>query len=146
MKRTISLMLALMLIVGLVACGGGTTSQTPAGSSSAGMTDIKDVQTDTKVDETKTYKKDIKVALIGGLAVFNPQARMDNVHDTCYKMVYNQLVNLNEETATMEPELAESWEVESSSSYLFKLRKDIKFSNGEPFTGLHFHRIALPDQ
>lgn len=135
MKRTISLMLALMLIVGLVACGGsGTTSQTPAGSSSAGMTDIKDVQTDTKVDETKTYKKDIKVALIGGLAVFNPQARMDNVHDTCYKMTYNQLVNLNYETAEMEPELAESWEVESSSSYLFKLRKDVKFSNGEVFT------------
>ena len=135
MKRTISLMLALMLIVGLVACGGsGTTSQTPTGSSSAGMTDIKDVETDKTVDETKTYKKDIKVALIGGLTVFNPQARMDNVHDTCYKMVYNQLVQLNSETSAVEGELAESWEVESSSSYLFKLRKDIKFSNGEPFT------------
>ena len=135
MKRTISLMLALLLIVGLMACGGtGTTSQAPSGSSSGGMTDIKDVETDTKVDETKTYKKDIKVALIGGLAVFNPQARMDNVHDTCYKMTYNQLVNLNYETASMEAELAESWEVESSSSYLFKLRKGVKFSNGEEFT------------
>lgn len=136
MKRTISLMLALMLAVSLLAgCGGdpGTSTQ-PGAASSVGMTDIKDVQTDTKADATKTYKKDIKIALIGGLATFNPQGTSNTVHDVVHKMTFNQLVSLNDSTAEIEAELAESWEVESSSSYLFKLRKGVKFSNGEELT------------
>jgi peptide/nickel transport system substrate-binding protein len=36
---------------------------------------------------------------------------------------------------TVKPLLAESWQVENNTTYLFRLRKGVKFHNGEPFTG-----------
>jgi peptide/nickel transport system substrate-binding protein len=35
----------------------------------------------------------------------------------------------------VQPRLAESWQVIDSTTYLFKLRKNVKFHNGEPLTG-----------
>jgi peptide/nickel transport system substrate-binding protein len=35
----------------------------------------------------------------------------------------------------IKPQLAESWEVVDSTTYVFRLRKNVKFHNGEPFTG-----------
>src|SRR5262245_24778564 len=33
----------------------------------------------------------------------------------------------------IKPQLAESWEVVDSTTYVFRLRKNVKFHNGEPF-------------
>ena len=49
-----------------------------------------------------------------------------------------------------EPDLAESWSVlENGTVYEFKLRKDLKFSNGDPVTAQDFkwsfERAAHPD-
>ena len=38
----------------------------------------------------------------------------------------------------LKPLLAESWEVVDSTTYVFRLRKNVKFHNGEPFTGQAF--------
>jgi peptide/nickel transport system substrate-binding protein len=35
----------------------------------------------------------------------------------------------------IKPRLAESWEVVNNTTYIFKLRKNVKFHNGEPFNG-----------
>ena len=35
---------------------------------------------------------------------------------------------------TYEPELATSWETDDYKTFTFKLRDDVKFHNGEPFT------------
>ena len=35
----------------------------------------------------------------------------------------------------LKPLLAESWEVVDNTTYVFRLRKNVKFHNGEPFTG-----------
>ena len=35
----------------------------------------------------------------------------------------------------IKPQLAESWEVVDNTTYVFRLRKNVKFSNGEPFNG-----------
>jgi peptide/nickel transport system substrate-binding protein len=35
----------------------------------------------------------------------------------------------------IKPRLAESWEVVDNTTYVFKLRKNVKFHNGEPFNG-----------
>jgi peptide/nickel transport system substrate-binding protein len=36
---------------------------------------------------------------------------------------------------TLKPLLAESWEVVDNTTYVFRLRKNVKFHNGEPFNG-----------
>ena len=35
----------------------------------------------------------------------------------------------------IKPLLAESWEVVDNTTYVFRLRKNVKFHNGEPFNG-----------
>ena len=35
----------------------------------------------------------------------------------------------------LKPLLAESWEVVDNTTYVFRLRKNVKFHNGEPFNG-----------
>ena len=35
----------------------------------------------------------------------------------------------------IKPQLAESWEVVDNTTYVFRLRKNVKFHNGEPFNG-----------
>ncbi|MFO7740727.1 MAG: ABC transporter substrate-binding protein [Anaerolineae bacterium] len=48
--------------------------------------------------------------------------------------LYDSLVYLNPD-AEIEPGLAESWELsEDGTEYVFKLREDVTFHNGEPFT------------
>jgi len=44
------------------------------------------------------------------------------------------LVNYDWATGSVTPDLAESWDIESASSYVFHLRKGVKFSNGEELT------------
>ena len=65
--------------------------------------------------------------------------------------VFSGLVRLGPNTSNpFEPDLAESWSVlEGGTVYEFKLRKDLKFSNGDPVTAQDFkwsfERAAHPD-
>lgn len=54
---------------------------------------------------------------------------------TVYSMIYDALVNYGED-GTIEPGLAESWEVEEKNGKMeitFHLKEDVKFSDGTPF-------------
>ena len=65
--------------------------------------------------------------------------------------VFSGLVRLGSDPVNpFEPDLAESWSVlENGTVYEFKLRKDLKFSNGDPVTAQDFkwsfERAAHPD-
>lgn len=62
--------------------------------------------------------------------------------------VFNGLMGLNPDM-TLKPELAESWDVADDGSLQFRLRKDVKFHNGQPFTAddvaFTLERIMDPD-
>lgn len=143
MKRTLALILALVMTMALVACGdskptsspnsGTSASSTPAGD---GTTDIKDVnkEQDVKVDETKTYKKELNIPFSTNITQMDTLLLTNAGTDPAYKMMYNHLVAYNWEEKVIEPELAESWTAESATSYVFNLRKGVKFSNGEELT------------
>jgi peptide/nickel transport system substrate-binding protein len=140
MKRSLALILAIIMTVALVACGGnpGTSSgSSSAGTSSAaGTTDIKDInkEQDVKVDETKTYKKELSIPFSTNITQMDSMLLSNAGTAPAYMMMYNQLVAYNWDEKKIEPELAESWTVESTSSYVFNLRKGVKFSNGEELT------------
>ncbi|MCI0852520.1 MAG: peptide ABC transporter substrate-binding protein [Chloroflexi bacterium] len=65
--------------------------------------------------------------------------------------IFSGLVHLGPDTSNpFEPDLAESWSISGGSTvYVFKLRNDLKFSNGDPVTAQDFkwsfERAAHPD-
>ena len=48
-------------------------------------------------------------------------------------LIYNSLLR-SDETSRLRPELAESWRMVDDRTYLFDLRKGVKFHNGQPLT------------
>ena len=87
----------------------------------------------TLADET-AYKKSVTVALDANISSLDVMTNSSATNDFINKATYNQLLYFNWDTKEIEPELAESWEVEAADSYLFHLRQDVTFSNGEPLT------------
>jgi len=140
MKKAVALVLALIMLVALVACGGGGTSTpgtsgtpaTPGGDINVGQ--AGEIGKDAEIDATKTYKKEIMFVHPSPLRGDDPQIASGTDTSIQNNLIYNQLIYYNFLEAKAEPELAVSWVEESSSSYLFNLRKGVKFSNGEEFT------------
>ena len=134
MKKVLALILATMMIVALVACGG---SSTPAASSEHTTTDLEDLykgQETTTPDANTTYKKEITVAHWQAIDSIDPHLKNGNAAECVYKMIHGELVDYDWATGNITPDLAESWEIESAASYVFHLRKGVKFSNGEELT------------
>lgn len=134
MKRALALILATMMMVALVACGGGTTSATSSEHTTTDLEDIYKGQETTTPDATTTYKKEVTVAHWQAIDSIDPHLKNGNCAECIYKMLHSQLVDYDWTTGSVAPDLAESWDIESASSYVFHLRKDVKFSNGEPLT------------
>jgi peptide/nickel transport system substrate-binding protein len=131
MKKILSLLLVLVMILGLTACGDKPNTTQPAGTDPAGQTQAPN-QTQAP-DPAKTYMKELKIAC-GPPDIVDPQKLMNNASDMIYKMIYNQLVVWNFEKRELEGELAKSWEISDDGlEYTFHLRDDVTFSNGQKF-------------
>src|SRR5499425_3949331 len=48
--------------------------------------------------------------------------------------IYDRLLDRDSKTFKPKPMLAESWKIVNDTTWEFKLRKGVKFHNGEPFT------------
>ena len=129
MKKILSLLLVLVMILGLTACGNNTDPTQAPGTNPAGQTNAPD-QTQAP-DPSKTYVKELKVG-VAAPDQMDPQKLMNNASDTVYKMIYNQLVVWNFAERKLEPELATSWDISDDGlEYTFHLRDDVTFSNGQ---------------
>lgn len=137
MKRTLALILAVIMTMALVACGGGTTGGSSAASSTPlqqGTADLNKDDTPVATDPSVTYKKHVEVAFDAVPTTLDPYQKTNNVHDSAFKLTHNQLVYYNYETGEFEPELAVEWKTEAADTYWFKLRQGVKFHNGEELT------------
>ena len=66
---------------------------------------------------------------------FNPVISQDATSSSVGSMIFDGLVTENPLTGEIEPELAESWTVsEDQLKVVFTLRKNLKWSDGEPIT------------
>ena len=148
MKKVLAVLLALIMVLGLVGCSGqgnttqapdavttkapeGETTKTPEGITVAPTEATEPPETDPSI----TYKKDIIIGMNQKFTTMDPQASSNGVHDTMFNLVFNSLVEYDYSTEEMKPELALSWTSEEDGKiWVFNLRDDAVFSNGEPFT------------
>lgn len=63
-----------------------------------------------------------------------PQGINNNAIDRVMSSVYDTLIRANSKTGALEPDLALSWKRISADTVEFKLRHDVKFRDGTPFT------------
>ncbi|WP_100065343.1 ABC transporter substrate-binding protein [Miniphocaeibacter massiliensis] len=105
-KRNLLVAMLLLVSISLTACGGG-------GGDSA------------EKSETLT------VALSGDAISLDPVASNDNQSSNAMKQMYEGLVEMDEEKDEIVPALAEDWEHPDDLTYIFKLKKGVKFHNGE---------------
>ncbi len=132
MKRLIALVLAVIMILGLAACGNSSTpeEQTP--------TQPQNNETPEKSEEpepTAPAKEKVLIVRLAG----EPPNLMPNTsaNDYAYNIagnVYDQLVTLDANRETI-PDLASSWESSTDGcTVTFHLRQGVKWHDGEAFT------------
>ena len=140
MKKALSLSLALLMLLSLVACGGNDKADNDAGKTNtsdkadSGKTESgdKDPGSDSQASE---LKERVVIGMSGIMTTRDPHFNVNTVDSYFYEMTHNTLIEWNTETKVFDPELAESWEMnEDGTVVTFKLREDVDFQNGEHFT------------
>ena len=72
---------------------------------------------------------------LGNPKRWNPTTAVETSTSLITNMIYHGLVDLHPVTGTLEPALAESWEIsEDELTLTFRLRQGLRWSDGEPFT------------
>lgn len=113
MKRTFSLVLAILMVLSLAACGSGPNKES---SSSEGSDGVVEIHIGNAADVTD----------------FSPWSGYNDFK--VFYQLYDQLVTIDENGEVL-PDLAESWTVnEDGTEYTFKLREDVTFTNGDKMT------------
>ncbi len=138
MKRTLALILALIMMMALVACGGDktttstTTPDTSEPKSGTATTDMNKDAGKVEIKEDVKYKEKIVIAYSGKTTTTDPQVVSNLHHDTIFKLTHNSLICYDWENKEMVPELATEWSVSADGlTWTFKLRDDVEFHNGE---------------
>lgn len=106
-------LVVMMLITG---CGGGSNKDTSS-----------------NVDENGT-RDTLNYAISGEPATLDPHMISDNIATGIFNQIFDRLIR-EEIDGTLTPGLAESWEIsEDGTEVIFKLRKGVKFHNGDEMT------------
>lgn len=126
-RRTLAMLLALVMMLGLVGCGGNDS-----GSSSSGTSSNDGSSTSTSTETT--YKDEL---IFANAIDVTSVDRMENntvIGWQIWQLMYDGLTVKDVETAEISLALAESYEMPSDTEYIFKLKQGIKFHNGEELT------------
>jgi len=78
-----------------------------------------------------TAEKPLVIGFEGDAVTLDPHGRNETTTTTFQRHTYENLVGLDE-NLKIAPELAESWKLIDDNTWEFKLRKGVKFQNGEP--------------
>ena len=132
MKKTVSLLMAATLAVGMLAgCGGQKSAETSA--SAAGASEPAAVEEPEK-NESTNYKKEIRIGTLADLTVKNRYAGTATMTTQTCNSTFNGLVSVGTDGEAA-PELATEWSSnDDSTEWTFKLREGVKFHDGSDFT------------
>lgn len=126
-KRWLS-MLTLILLVSTVLAACGSNNNKEEGASN------------TSTEKAPVEAKDqvLHINMSAEPPTFDPGQAQDSQANTALKLMYEGLVRVDE-TGKEVPAAAESWEISPDGlQYIFKLRKDAVWNNGDPVTAKDF--------
>ncbi|SDE77492.1 oligopeptide transport system substrate-binding protein [Fontibacillus panacisegetis] len=143
-NKSLLLLLTLVLAVGtlLSACG----SNNDKNSASNGGNNTSNSGTNSG-EEKLAADQTLKINLSAEPPTFDPAQAQDSQANTVLKTMYEGLARMND-NGEPEPAAAEKWDVDGTK-YTFHLRKDAKWSNGDPVTAKDFafawERVLSPN-
>ncbi len=134
MKQRVFILIAVLAALGLSAC------TTPEAEQVVQTVVVKEtVVQENEVVITNTaippnpYAGTLTIGIPIVVETLDPVASIAVMIQNVALAPYESLTFLNGDTGEVEPLLAESWEIEDSTTYIFHLRQGVQFSNGEPF-------------
>lgn len=138
MKKLVAMLLCLAMVLGMTACGAKTEAPVEAPTLPSTYEELDQVQEGVEdvdfEDTTIQYKEHINIGVDAALTTLDPHATPGTPTADYTMMVYDRLINFNENTMEFEPELATEWTWVDNVTLELKLRQDVKFSDGSPFT------------
>ena len=133
MKKFLSLLMAFIMVLSLVACGGNNSANDSSNNSS-NNTSNDSANTEQSGGET-TYAERIVIARPQDSTNLDPVTCVGNTNIWIFNLVVDSLVKTSDDGKSIEPNLAESWTVSDDNlTYTFKLVPGVKFSDGTPVT------------
>ena len=85
------------------------------------------------VQPSAAPKGKLTVALSSDVGTLDPQNHNIRINYIAGWHLYDNLVMRDQKTLKINPHLAESWRIVDDNTWEFKLRRGVKFDNGEPF-------------
>ncbi|MGL4454028.1 MAG: ABC transporter substrate-binding protein [Sarcina sp.] len=154
-KRLIAALSAVVVCTGLFAgCGGSTEpvkeegKETSTEEAKSEFSEISLAKDESKLPKAAADRKDtLVVGLSAPKGEFLPGYAATTQDQRVVELAFAGLIG-NDEKGNPIPEVAESWEIsEDEKTYTFKLRKDVKFSNGEALTAkdVEFTYLMMAD-
>ena len=142
MKRSLALLLALVMMFALVACGGGNSSNTGnsgnTGNAGGEEGSIPGVQ------------KTLTIGIASDINELDPQQQNDQINNNCLALTHQTLAFLTNENNEYLPALAESWEWTDDTHLVFHLVQNACFNDGTPFNAddvvFTYEKAMDPDQ
>lgn len=135
MKKILAVLLAGTMAVSMAACSGSTTTSSGAASTAASSA--------ASTAATSLYKGTsdpdmVTVDMRAEPPELNTVQTQDVASADILRMVMSGLIRLDKDD-NPQPDMAEKWEISADKkTYTFHLRKDAKWSNGEPVTAKDF--------
>ncbi|MNO70943.1 Oligopeptide-binding protein OppA precursor [compost metagenome] len=131
-SKSLLLLLTLVLAVGtlLSACGSNNNKNSASNGGNNTSNSANSGEEKLAADQT------LKINMSAEPPTFDPAQAQDSQANTVLKTMYEGLARMND-NGDPEPAAAEKWDVDGTK-YTFHLRKDAKWSNGDPVTAKDF--------
>lgn len=139
-KQRWLVLLTLVLAVGMVlsACGSNNNNNSASGNASNSGNASSNTDASNAGEEKLAADQTLRINFAADVPTFDPAQAQDNQAHTALNLMYEGLVRVDENSKEV-PGVAESWEPSNEGkTYTFKLRKDAKWSNGDPVTANDF--------
>lgn len=122
MKKIVSLLLCLPMILSLSACGSGNSSTNSTNSTSSSESSAAGTET--------ADKDDMTVIISAEFSTLDPMALPSSAEIAFCQNIFDYLV-VADENGNVSGSIATDWTTDDGTSYTFTLRDDVYFSNGD---------------
>ena len=127
MKKVLSVILVLFMLIGMVACGTNNSSNTDGGKTNSS-------NSSNNTNSSGEKRTDVVYGLTSDVGSLDHISATDQISNIAWRQLYDTLVE-KDENGNWVGKLAESWELsEDGCTYTFYLRKDVVCHDGLPMT------------